>query len=282
MSFSSETKEILCKTEYECPACRLAELAGFFAFSGNLSENDIYISSHNAFLADRINKALYHELGIKTLKTGKRYILSDEDKDKLKCQTSGDVCIYECCKMSYIRGAFLGGGSVNAPGKKYHIEFGSREEENALSLASMLEEYDLKPKITNRKDKFVVYIKESAQIVDLLGYMSGGRAGLEFLSVQVEKEIKSRTQRCVNCDSANLNKLAMASSRHIAAIKKIKSARKWQSLPDVLKEIGELRLKYPDLSLEVLGTMTEQKIGKSGVNHRLNRLVEYASCIGKD
>ena len=102
------------------------------------------------------------------------------------------------------------------------------------------------------------------------------------MSVQVEKELKSSAQRQVNCDSANLDKLAKASSKHITAIKQIKSAHKWSTLPDVLREIGELRLKHPDSSLEDLGKMTSQKIGKSGVNHRLNRILEYAESIRKD
>lgn len=282
MSFSCEVKKILCKAEYECPACRLAELAGFFDFSGNISGETLYISAHNVFLAEHILHSLSEELGIRAVKTGKRYALSYEDSKKLLCEISEDVCVYECCKIAYIRGAFLGGGSVNAPGKKYHLEFSTRNNEKAEFLLSTLEEYDLKPKKTIRKEKNVIYIKESSQIIDVLGYMSGGKAGLEYLTVQVEKEIKSSAQRQVNCDSANLNKLAMASSRHITAIKKIKSARKWQTMPEVLREIGELRLKYPDVSLEILGTMTKTKIGKSGVNHRLNRIVEYASEIGKD
>lgn len=282
MSFSCDIKKILCKTEYECPACTLAELAGFFDFSGSTSEGNLYVSGHNAFIAERILRSLLDELKIRTEKTGKRYVLSSEDSKKVLCEILEDVCIYECCKTSYIRGAFLGGGSVNAPGKKYHLEFSSRNKAKAEFLMSALEEYDLKPKMTVRKEKFVVYLKESSQIIDVLGYMSGGKAGLEFLTVQVEKEIKSSAQRQVNCDSANLNKLAMASSRHVTAIKKIKAAGKWQALPEVLREIGGLRLKYPDVSLETLGTMTEPKIGKSGVNHRLNRIVEYATTLGKD
>ena len=140
---------------------------------------------------------------------------------------------------------------------------------------------DIKAKKTVRKGRYIVYIKESGNIADVLGYISGGRAGMEILSAQVEKEMKNSIVRQVNCDSANLNKQAKASSKQIAAIKRIKAARKWQALPDVLKEIGELRLKYPDISMEALGRMTGQGIGKSGVNHRLSRIMEYAEDLGK-
>ncbi|MBQ3125300.1 MAG: DNA-binding protein WhiA [Clostridia bacterium] len=282
MSFSSEIKEILCKTQYECPGCRLSELAGFFACAGKNGSDEVRFSVSNKVLSLRICNALKSEFGIFPENDRRRLVIAGNDFKKLYTEISTDVVIYECCKIAYIRGAFLGGGSVNAPDKKYHIEFGVKSDEDAQRLLGVLEEFDFRPKITHRKEKTVVYIKESSQIAELLGYMSNGRAGLEFLSVQVEKELKSSAQRQVNCDSANLEKLAKASSKHIEAIKRIKAAHKWSTLPDVLREIGELRLKNPDLSLEALGKMTEQGIGKSGVNHRLNRIVEYAQNLRKD
>lgn len=282
MSFSSQIKEILCKTQYECPACRLAELAGFFACAGKNNCDEVRFSLSNKVLTDRILNSLKGELAIIPVYDRRRIVIGGNDYPKLYNAISGDVIIYECCKIAYIRGAFLGGGSVNAPDKKYHIEFCAKSDREASVLSGILEEFDFRPKITHRKEKTVVYIKESAQIAELIGYMSNGRAGLEFISVQVEKELKSNAQRQVNCDSANMDKLAKASSKHIEAIKLIKSAHKWSSLPDVLREIGELRLKNPDVSLEALGKMTKQGIGKSGVNHRLNRIVEYAESIRKD
>lgn len=168
---------------------------------------------------------------------------------------------------------------MSDPQKEYHLEFDTKSAAGAEYLLNILIGRGFRPKRTLRKGKEIVYIKESSQIADILGYMSAGRAGLEILSVQVEKELKSSIVRQVNCDSANLNKLAKASSRQIAAIKKIKKAHKWSSMPEVLREIGDLRLKYPDLSLEALGKMTKQVIGKSGVNHRLNRIIEFAESI---
>lgn len=282
MSFSSQIKEILCKMEYECPGCRLAEIAGFFACSGKISQSELKFSVSNESLSNRIMASLKSEFGIVPYYEGRRGVICASDMNKLITQTSGDIFIYECCKVAYLRGAFLGGGSVNPPDKKYHIEFCARTDADGERIAEVLREFDFRPKITHRKEKTVVYIKESSQIAELLGYISGGHAGLEFLSVQVENELKSSTQRQVNCDSANLEKLAIASSRHITAIKQIKAAHKWSSMPEVLREIGELRLKHPDLSLEALGKMTAQGIGKSGVNHRLNRIVEYAESIRKD
>ncbi|MGN0162141.1 MAG: DNA-binding protein WhiA [Candidatus Ornithomonoglobus sp.] len=277
MSFSSDIKQILCKSGYECSECRKAELAGFFVFPGKLIGKYARISSGAAIVRQKIAECLNEEYKMAV----EGNALSEADSDKLRRELCGFRPDRKCCRISYIRGAFLGGGSVSNPEKEYHLEFDAKEEEEALYLRAMLEEFGFRPKLTKRREKIVIYIKESSQIAELIGYISGGMAGLEIFSVQIEKSVKGEIQRQVNCDSANLNKQARASSKHIKAIKKIKAARKWSAMPDVLREIGELRLKYPDVSLEELGTMTKQGIGKSGVNHRLNRIMEYAEGIGE-
>lgn len=282
MSYSSEIKETICKTSYECPGCRLAEIAGYFAFRGRVGEGEFRLSSTISAVSERMVRAIKDEMGIVPRKVGKSYLISGDDFNKFVTEISGDIFLYECCKAAYIRGAFLGGGSVNSPEKKYHLEFSTRFWNMAENLVSILREFDFNPRQTLRQDKALVYIKEGGQISDLLGYITGGRAGLEFVEAQVEKEYSSLTQRLVNCDNANLDKLARASSRHIVAIKKIKSAHRWKKLPEVLCEIGELRIKHPEASLEALGKMCEPPIGKSGVNHRLNRIVDYAESLGKD
>lgn len=279
MSFSTEIKKSLCKTEYKCPVCRIAEIAGFFGFTGRTGGN---IIKSGAVLSDtqtRMAEALKKELDIIA---DDKHIISGADADKLNHAVAAFRPVRRCCKTAYIRGSFLGAGSVSDPRKEYHLEFDTKSDEMAQRLVDMLSELGFRSKRTERKSKAVVYIKESTQIADLIGHMSGGRAGLEIMSVQVEKELNSATQRRVNCDSANLNKQAMASSRQIAAIRKIKAARRWSSLPDVLREIGELRIKNPYVSIEELGSMTKQKIGKSGVNHRLKRIIEYAETLSEN
>lgn len=280
MSFSSEIKEILCRTEYECPECRKAELAGFFGFTGRIYDKELCYTSSVKEVKERIKKSLFGEYKINSVNKDRKLCIENKcDAEKIKSDTENLTIDKLCCGISYIRGAFLGGGSVSDPQKEYHLEFDTKSQIGADYLTELLQKHDFKPKRTLRKGKEIVYIKESNQIADIIGYMSAGRAGLEIISAQVEKELKSSIVRQVNCDSANLNKLAKASSRHIAAINKIKKAHKWSSMPEVLREIGDLRLKYPDVSLEALGKMTKQTIGKSGVNHRLNRIIEFAQSI---
>lgn len=275
MSFSSDIKEIICRTEYECPECRLAELAGFFVFPGKLGDDNVKLKATVPKVKERIAAALKSELDI----DAEEGSISADDSAKLKAKLSGFRTENECCRLAYIRGAFLGGGSVSDPAKEYHLEFATRSDEDAVEFISLLEQFGFRPKRTMRRGKYVVYIKESEQIAEIIGYLTGGRAGLEIFSLRIERSVKGEIQRQVNCDSANLNKQAMASAKHVKAIKKIKAARKWSALPDVLREIGELRLKYPDAGLEELGTMTKQGIGKSGVNHRLNRIMEFAGGL---
>lgn len=280
MSFSSDIKQCLCETGYDCPECRTAELAGVFAFTGRLDATAPRFHSSSAAVMERVRKALSEEFGTDA-SDGERIVIGDGGVLlRMRKKLAGYRPKRRCCVRAYVRGAFLGGGSVSDPKREYHMEFDTRSERGALELIELLGELGVRAKKTVRKGKEIVYIKESGNIADVLGYMSGGRAGLEILSAQVEKEMKNSIVRQVNCDSANLNKQAKASSRHIAAIKKIKAARKWQSMPEVLREIGELRLKYPDISMEELGKMTGQGIGKSGVNHRLSRIIEYADSIG--
>lgn len=278
MSFSSDVKMYICQTGYECPCCRLSELAGFFRFTGRINDAAVKIASTVDAVNKRMIESLTAEVGGRVMDDDNKTVLP-EAMERLEKLLNEAVLNNECCQISFLRGAFLGGGSVSDPEKEYHLEFGANNEREANYIISVLQVYGFNPKMTQRKKKEVVYIKESSQIADLIGYLTNGMAGLEVLTAQVEKEIRGNITRQVNCDSANLNKLAKASSRHIMAIKKIKDAGKWESIPEVLREIGELRLENPEASLEALGRMTKQGIGKSGVNHRLNRIIEFAEGL---
>ncbi len=279
MSFSSDIKKVICKTAYECPGCRRAELAGFFVFPARLRMRAQNVSCGITDTALRISVALRNELGLYCNTDGRRLILTEKDCQIIAGSLSDLDVIHKCCKLAYIRGAFLATGSVTDPEREYHLEFSTNSFNEADFLMDLLLSLGFNPKGARRRDKRIVYLKENNQIADLIGYLSDGRAGLEILSAQIEKEMKSSAQRRVNCDSANLSKQAKASAMQISAIKRIKKARKWSRLPQVLQEIGELRLNHPDLSLEELGEHVDPPIGKSGVNHRLKRIMEYAETV---
>ena len=278
MSFSSEIKSMICRSEYICPGCMRAELAGFFVFPAKLAADTEHYICASMDVAERIARALSDELGV-TVTTDNRRLVFTRDAARVASGLSDDVIINDCCVASYVRGAFLSSGSVSDPEKAYHLEFVTASFDEAQFLIALLEKYGFTPRGTRRRGRRVVYLKESSQTAELIGHISGGRAGLEIFSAQVEKELKNSAQRRVNCDSANLAKQSRASARQISAIIRIKHAGKWDALSPVLREMGELRLENPDMSLEELGTLPDPPIGKSGVNHRLKRIMEYANSL---
>ena len=179
-------------------------------------------------------------------------------------------------KRAYIRGAFLGGGSVTNPEKNYHLEFVTHSEEYAQDLCELINSCGLNSKVIQRKNSFIVYIKEGEQIVDILNIMGAHSCLLELENIRIMKEMRNNVNRLVNCETANLSKTVNAAVRQVESIKFIKSKIGLKRLPQNLREIAELRLEYPDESLKELGEMLDPPVGKSGVNHRLRKIEKIA------
>lgn len=285
MSFSSQIKDGLCKTPLGCEMCRTAEIAGMLVFTGSVSDGKIHFSTENKCAAERLTANIQKAFGFTAvpLSTSKKHSFIIENSNAAENIADGLSALppFACCRASFVRGAFLGGGSVTDPEKSYHLELCTVSAGEADRLCRILRDAGFAPKITERKGKKVVYLKECEQIADLLGYMGADAGALEMFTVQVEKQMRNEVNRQVNCENANMNKSAIASSKHTAAIAKIKNAGRWDRLPEVLKEIGELREQYPDIGLKELGEMTDPPIGKSGVNHRLNRIITISEGISE-
>ncbi len=188
---------------------------------------------------------------------------------------------FECCGISFIRGAFLGGGSISNPNKSYHTEFDTKEEKYAKELLFVLEEAGIGAKMTERKGIFVVYIKDFNSVTAVMSKIGADFAALELYNASIEKEIRNDINRMVNCESANMRKLGTAASEQIRAIEKIASSVGLDALGDTLKEMAYLRLEYREDSLVELGQRLAPPIGKSGVNHRLKRIMEFAEKLDK-
>jgi DNA-binding protein WhiA len=180
-------------------------------------------------------------------------------------------------KKAYIRGAFLGGGSISNPEKTYHLEFVTHNEDYATDLSKVINSFGLKSKVIQRKSSFIIYIKEGEQIVDLLNIMGAHSSLLELENIRIIKEMRNNVNRLVNCETANLSKTVNAAVRQVESIKLIQSQIGLKRLPQNLREIAELRLNYPDESLKELGEMLDPPVGKSGVNHRLRKIEKIAS-----
>ncbi|WP_297636173.1 DNA-binding protein WhiA [uncultured Clostridium sp.] len=182
-------------------------------------------------------------------------------------------------KRAYIRGAFLGGGSISNPEKTYHLEFVTHSEEYANELCRLINSYGLNSKVIQRKNSHIIYIKEGEQIVDLLNILGAHTCLLELENIRIKKEMRNNVNRLVNCETANLSKTVNAAVRQVESIELLKSSIGLQRLPKNLQEIAELRLKFPEESLKELGEMLEPPVGKSGVNHRLRKIEKIAEEV---
>lgn len=182
-----------------------------------------------------------------------------------------------CCKKAFLKGVFLGSGCLVNPESEYHhFEVSLKGKTHANYVAKTMEGYGLYPKITKRNQEYVVYIKDAEQISTMLRVFEANKAVFKFEDVRINKSIKNDINRTVNCETANLNKIAKASYKHIEAINKLKADGRFDTLNAKLREIAELREDDPAASLEELAAKCSYDISKSGVYHRLNKIVKIA------
>lgn len=206
-------------------------------------------------------------------------LYSEDGKTHLKKRIYSPVVSSICCRRAYIRGAFLSVGSVNDPEKNYHMEFVLADEFSAEQLKELINSFGLDAKVVERKEHFVVYLKEGEQIVDLLNIMEAPLALMDLENVRIMKEMRNDINRKVNCETANLNKVVGAAVKQLEDIEYIEEKIGLSSLPEQLEEIARLRLEYPDKSLKELGSFLSTPVGKSGVNHRLRKISNIAEAL---
>ena len=180
------------------------------------------------------------------------------------------------CLKAIIKGLFLGSGSINNPENKYHLEIVLNQEENLEDSIKILEKLGIRSKKMTTKNKYSIYIKEGEEISKFLALIGANKAVMRFEEIRVQKEMKGKVNRLVNCETANLNKTLNASIEQIAAIKKLQKTGEFNKLNANLKEIAKLRLENPDMSLVELGKLLKKPVGKSGVNYRLKKIIELA------
>lgn len=291
MSFSWDIKKKLCGAEIKCPYCTRSELAGIVGFSGDFSESRLKLMTEHELLADRITADIEECIGTAPAVTGdktKKILIEDNAvldnlraclflaDEQTESEFEEEILKLECCRESYVRGAFLSGGCVLDPSKSYHLEFDTKYKKSSGRLSRLLSDMGFPVRVTYRKGHHLVYIKGYESIAEILGFMGAGGGALKLYSVQIEKEMRNAVNRQVNCETANAEKLAAAASRQLTAIRKIQKHGGLSSLPDNLKELAGLRLEHPDESLKRLGEMLVPPIGKSGVNHRMNKIIEIA------
>lgn len=186
-----------------------------------------------------------------------------------------DKALNEENKRAIIRGAFMGSGSINNPEKEYHLEIDASNEENLKKIVELLQQLGIRVKTFQTS----IYMKEGEEISKFLALIGANKAVMQFEDIRIQKEMRGKVNRLVNCETANLNKTINASVKQIGAIKKLQETGAFQKLEDNLKEIALLRLENPDMPLIELGKLLKEPVGKSGVNYRLKKIVEIAENL---
>lgn len=184
-----------------------------------------------------------------------------------------------CCKRAYIRGAFVCIGYISDPEKNYHLEFTNLSFKQAENLRDIINFFEIGAKILEKKESYIVYIKEGEQIVDLLNIIEAHQSLLELENIRIIKDVRNNINRIVNCETANLNKIVSNGIKQKEDIEFIKNEIGLDTLPKQLKDIAKLRLNHPDISLKELGEMLNPTISKSGVNHRLKKINKIAESL---
>ena len=313
MSFSSDVKDELSRQLSRARHCQIAEIAAAISFSGKLRTEAgkmiLEIDTENVALARKYFTLIKKTFNINTdisirnnnyLAKNKTYAISISEPEQVKkiLQTihmltpEGQLMVgtelvnpiivqNACCKRAFIRGAFLASGSMSDPEKSYHFEIVCGNEQKAMQLKEIVNSFDVDAKIVQRKKNYVVYLKEGAQIVDLLNIMEAHVALMNLENVRILKDMRNSVNRQVNCETANINKTVNAAVKQIEDIRYIQEHMGLDGLSPGLKEIALLRLDYPEAALKELGTYLDPPMGKSGVNHRLRKLSDIAEDMRK-
>lgn len=290
MSFTQNIKENISKNSNKCRLCDRAELSAIFKLCTNFQNGEIFTVTENEAVAERI-KSLYRGVFSRDIyyKNKNGSFRFYQDIDFFTSSVATELMLFggeyeglvkkECCRAAYVRGAFLGGGSVSDPASRYHLEFDARYEVYAEQLCEILEKCGVTAKITSRKGRYIVYVKGYEQIAGVLGIIGDIAAAMDFYNITAEKNLRNNANRRTNCEVANIDKIAKAAAIQIMAIHKIEKSAEFANLPKPLREMAKLRVENPFDSLTELGEKANPPIGKSGVNHRLKRLAEMAENI---
>ncbi len=284
MSFSSEIKEEISKiNNLKNKEEVIYEFVGYL-ITANVYEKGKFLeySTENEYNINRFNKLLNnlqidYDIKIK----GKTFIIKfNKEIPLIKKEEILKSLIKENIKenlvKAFVRGSFLGSGSINNPNNKYHMEVVLKNKENLEILNNQILKYKINLKELRRKNTYSLYTKEGEEISKFLALIGANSSVIKFEEIRVLRDIRNNINRKVNCETANLNKTVNAAVKQIDNIKLIYKMNKQDKLSDNLKEIAKLRLENPDASLIELGNMLSTPLGKSGVNYRLKKIEEIA------
>lgn len=297
MSFSSEAKAELCRMNRKKKCCAVAEAYGVALYCNSFTPREIRIITGSAEFVELLPRLFRRAFGVSFDKltepgaSGSRQtlLITDigkittvfrafgmEPDDTLTLHINLGVLENDCCRASFVRGAFLAGGSMTDPAKRYHLELATTHAAVSREMSALLGELGFEPGQARRGASSLNYFKQSEAIADFLTTVGADVSALEIMSARVEKEMRSEINRKVNCDSANADKIVAAAAEQLDAIRIIEREQGLDSLPDGLQQAALLRIANPEASLSELAALSQPSVTKSCLSHRLKRLTEIA------
>jgi len=295
VSFSSEVKSELSKTENLSPCCLHAQVYGLVLFA-HFSKYNLSITTENNDVFELYLDYLKNYCSVNPVisdgssKKMTAYLKTDEEKSRVfekfghslkeaTLRINRANISDECCAASFLRGVFLSCGTVTSPERGYHLEFVVPYKRLCTDLIKFMDELNLNPKYIVRKGNHVVYFKDSESIEDILAIIGAQDASLYLMGIKIEKDVKNKVNRRLNFEISNINKTVNAAKQQVEAIRIIEEKKGLSSLPENLQKIAVLRMENPEISLKDLQMMMDEPISRSGINHRLAKLIQIAETL---
>ena len=300
MSFSEKVKAELCQPRVERKCCAIAEAYGILLYCHTFSPTEIRITTASAEFAERLPHLFKKAFGIvfdrspdEKEKGKKSFYITDREKIKsiydcfgsdvstLSLHINFGIIEESCCKASFVRGAFLAGGSITDPEKSYHFELATTHYSVSREAYSVLLDMGFSPKETERKGNHLLYFKQSEAIEDIFTTIGASNAAMDIMQAKIEKDMNNTINRRVNCDSANADKVVASAQEQLDAIKRIENDYGLDILPEKLQEAALLRIANPEASLSDLALLSYPKVTKSCLSYRLKKIVEFKPGNGE-
>lgn len=296
MSFCGTVKSELCRDEIRRSCCALAELHGALLYANTFSAGCIRVVTESRDFGGRLVRLLYKAMALRfdvlpeSQAAGKlTYLLTDADKIRhvfelcgFSAETSVSLHVNlallenDCCKRAFLRGAFLAGGSVTDPEKRYHLELSTTHLKVVRETDTLMQEMNLPPKQTERKGSGVLYYKQSDSIEDFLTCVGAPVSAMAVMQAKIEKDWRNEANRKTNCDTANVSKAVDAAQQQLAVLRRLEECGVLETLNDKLRQTAKLRREHPEATLAELAELHEPPTTKSTVNHRMRKLMALA------
>lgn len=297
-SFAGKVKNELCRVPVQRLCCARAEAYGVLLYGNTFSPTEVRLITESADFAARLPRLFQRAFGLKFDRLPEEdrgkliFGITDRSKlDRIINQLGYDprqnlvlhvnfgLLEDECCRTAFLRGAFLAGGSVTDPEKRYHLELDTGHAQASREVAALLTEMGFLPHSVRRGGSSVIYFKQSEHIEDLLTTIGAPAAAMDIMTAKVDKEIRNGANRAMNCDMANVNKTIDAALEQKNAIQRLQENGRLERLPEKLRQTALLRLQYPEMSLSQLAEKCDPPVTKSCMNHRMRKLLEEAKKL---